>query len=186
MQVFFRVFSHYFSTAAFACGIFNGFRHRNKFVHQIVMTQGMHASSCNMIFMILVRRSFHAFPHRCIGLTVQTYFVLRSSTVRQVSLYLSRRSLQGIAAGIGISNFLRAFSIIRLNSPSSGSIKKRPSNLLALSSLGSRWPTFAFLCVSMHQTYASTLSGHTVSGLEVVCFLVNHSPNHSLSPSTFK
>ena len=43
-------------------------------------------------------------------------FVLCSSTVRQVSLYISRWSLQDIAAGIGTSNFLRAFFTVPLNS----------------------------------------------------------------------
>ena len=55
--------------------------------------------------------------------TIQAYFVLRSPIVRQVSLLLEKTEvLQGIAAGIGISNIIRAFIIIFLNSLSSGSM----------------------------------------------------------------
>ena len=39
---------------------------------------------------------------------MHAYFVLRVSEVRQVSLYFHSLILQGIAAGIGTSNFLRA------------------------------------------------------------------------------
>ena len=44
--------------------------------------------------------------------------------------------LQGIAAGIGTSNFLRAAVIVSLNSSSLGSIKNIPLNCLAFSSFG--------------------------------------------------
>ena len=44
--------------------------------------------------------------------------------------------LQGIAAGIGTSNFLRAAIIVSLNSSSFGSMKNIPLNCLALSGFG--------------------------------------------------
>ena len=54
--------------------------------------------------------------------TMQAYLVLHLFSTPQVSLYFSRRVLQGIAAGIGTSNFLRRlfhnileFLIIRIN-----------------------------------------------------------------------
>ena len=112
------------------------------------------------------------------GSTVQAYLVLRSSTVRQVSLYFSRSSLQGIAAGIGISNFLRAFSIIRLNSSSSGSIKKRPRNLLALSSFGFSIVHFCFAFRFTASDFCFHISNNTLSGLEVAYFLVSLSRDH--------
>ena len=59
------------------------------------------------------------------------------------------------AAGIGISNFLRAFFMISLHSSSSGSMKQIPRNFRALSSFGFVSPTFASLYVLMHQTYVS-------------------------------
>ena len=56
--------------------VFYCLRHRNKFLHHIVVTQWIHPFSCNMIFVILVRRSFHAFPHRFIGFNNTSAFCL--------------------------------------------------------------------------------------------------------------
>ena len=65
--------------------------------------------------------------------------------------------LQSIAAGIGTFNFVREAFIVSLNSSSFGSMKNIPLNCLALSRFGfSKAHFFAFLCVSLHQTYAST------------------------------
>ena len=99
-------------------------RHRNKFVNKIVVTQWINSFPCNMISMILVKRSFHALPRRFVGFNDACVFCLTIIQKRwQVSLYSSRLVLQGIAAGIGTSNFQRAFSIIPLNSSSAGSMK---------------------------------------------------------------
>ena len=68
--------------------------------------------------------------------------------------------LQSIAAGIGISNFLGAFFIKRLNSSPSG------SKNLALSSFGF---SISHFCFSLR---------FDVSGLEVVCFLVSLPPDN--------
>ena len=88
--------------------------------------------------------------------TIQAYFVLCCPTLPQVSLCWWSRILQGIASGIGVSHFLQPIFIIRLNSSSSDSIKKLPRKLLELSSLGFLMAHCCFLCVSMHQPYAST------------------------------
>ena len=186
-----------FSTAAFAAGIFIASGIGINFCTNFVVTQWIHAFSWDEVFMVLVLRPFHAYPHRFVGLnstsifrlvlsncatsspvlmklkstrhrwwhrnfqlstgiihdtlefphhqvqwnkflvivssasTIQAYFVLCSPTAQQVSLYGQRWSLQGIAAGIGISNFLRAFFIMRFNYSSSGSIKKIPRQLPA-------------------------------------------------------
>ena len=135
--------------------------------------------------MILMKRSFHAFPHVFIGFNNTSVFFQCSSTVRQVSLYLSRWSLQGIAAGIGISNFLRAFFNIRLNCSSSRLIKKIPRNLLAFSSFRL---SIAHVCFSFRFDASDIcfhISGHNVSGLEVVCFLVSLSPDHAYPSGGF-
>ena len=67
----------------------------------------------------------------------QAYLVLCPSMARQVSLLLRHNEvLQSIAAGIRISNFLRAFFTISLDSVSSRSMKWIPRNLLASSSFG--------------------------------------------------
>ena len=64
--------------------------------------------------------------------TIQAYFVLRFPILRWVSPLLFICILQGIAAGIGTSNFLRAAFIVSLNSSSFGSMKNIPLNCLAL------------------------------------------------------
>ena len=130
-----------------------------------------------MIFVIPLRYPFQSNPHRFVASTIQAYLVLRFPTLRQVSPRQFTGVLQSIAAGIGTSNFLRAFVMIGLNSSSSGSMKKIPLNRLALSSFGFSIAHFCFAFSSLHQTYAST-SGHTLSGPEVVRFLVSLSPDH--------
>ena len=113
------------------------------------------------------------FPKTAAGFSAATYWVLSSN-----------------ATGIGISNFLRAVFMVRLNSSSSGSIKKIPRR-------------FDQSDICFH------ISGHTLSGLDFVCFLVSLPPEHenpsgglsfnkmhlvknvhasdnSLSPSTFQ
>ena len=55
--------------------------------------------------------------------TMHAFFVLWVPEVLQVSLYFPPLVMQGIAAGIGSSNFLRAFFIVSLNSASAGSVK---------------------------------------------------------------
>ena len=116
--------------------------------------------------------------------------------------------LQGIAAGIGTSRFLRAAFIVSLNSSSFGS-KNIPLNCMALSSFGF---SIAHLCFAFFFAASDIhfhISGHTSSGREVFCFLVNlpldhvypsgglsfkrtnlvnpvHASDNSLSPSTFQ
>ena len=63
------MFSSFFllSTADFASGIFVTFKHGNFFVHKIAVTQWSHAFSCDVVFMVLVIRHFHAYPHWFVG-----------------------------------------------------------------------------------------------------------------------
>ena len=92
------------------------FRHRNNFVFWIVVVQRVDSFPCNRVpsARFLVDSS---------DSTMHAYYVLRASGVRQVSLYVPLMILQGIAAGIGTSNFLRAFLIVSLNSTSAGSMQ---------------------------------------------------------------
>ena len=94
--------SHAFSTAAFASGIFMASRHRNKFVHKIVVTQWSHAFSWGVVFMVLGLRPFQRILTDSSASTIQEYFVLRCPTVPQVSLCWWSWILQGVSAGIGI------------------------------------------------------------------------------------
>ena len=56
---------------------------------------------------------------------------------------------------------------------SSGSMKKIPRNLLAISSLGFSMIHFCFAFRFDASDICFNISGHTVSGLEVVCFIVS-------------
>ena len=81
--------------------------------------------------------------------------------------------LQIIAGAIDVSNFLRAFLMVSLNSLSSGSMKQIPHNFRAFS----RWSfscdhfCFSFSLARFPIDFQS--SGHRCSGLDVSCFLVN-------------
>ena len=86
--------------------------------------------------------------------------------------------LQGIAAGIGISNFSPAFFMMFLKSSPAGSMKKIPRNFLALSTFGFSIAQFCFALRFDASDISFHISGHTLSGLEVVCFLVSLSPDH--------
>ena len=93
--------------------------------------------------------------------------------LREVSSRQFTGVLQGIAAGIGISNFLRAFFMVCLNYSSFGSMKKIPRDLVALSSFGFSIAHFCFALLFDASDICSHISGHNLSGLEVVCFLVS-------------
>ena len=72
--------------------------------------------------------------------------------------------LQGIAAGIRTSNFLRAALIMSLNSSSSGSMKYIPFNCLALSRFGFSTVHFCFAFFLAASDVNFHISGHTSSG----------------------
>ena len=91
--------------------------HRNKHVCQIVTARR------DVIFVIPARQTFQSYPRSFVGIDITSIFVLCFPILRQVSPRRFTGVLQGIAAGIGISNFLRAFLMMCLNSSSSGSMK---------------------------------------------------------------
>ena len=89
-----------------------------KLVHKIALVQWIDSVPSKMVFMTFMKSSFHALSRRFVGCNdACTYFVLRVSRVRQVSLYVLPLILEGIAAGIGTSNFLRAFLKNLLRTP---------------------------------------------------------------------
>ena len=107
--------------------------------------------------------------------TIKAYFVLCSPIVRQVSLLLRHtEALQGIAAGIGMSNFLRAFFMVCLNSSSSVQRKRYHVTILHCRPLVSPRFDSSDICFYM--------SGHNLSGCEVDCFLVSLFPDHVYPP----
>ena len=93
---------------------FHCFRHRTKFVHQIVVTQWIHSFSCNMIFMILVRSSFHSNSHTFVSFNNTRMFRLVFSNCATGFPVRTTLKFLGITAGIGISNFLREFLVFKI------------------------------------------------------------------------
>ena len=150
-----------------------------------------------MIFVIPVRYTFQSFSHRFIGLF---FTILRQVSPRCFTRHCCwHRNFQ----------LLRAFFMKRLNYSSSGSMKKIPRNCLALSSFGFSIVHFCFALLFASSDICFHISGHSLAGLEVVCFLVSPPPDHvypsgglsfnkmnlvkpvhasdnSLSPSTFQ
>ena len=110
--------------------------------------------------------------------TTQAYFVLRFPILRWVSTLLFIGILQGIAAGIGTFNFPRATFTVSLSSLSFGSMKNIPLNSLALSSFSLSMAHLCFAFFFAASDICFHISGHTLSGLEVVCFLVSLHPDH--------
>ena len=75
------------------------------------MAQWIDSLCSDMIFVIPLWYHFQSHPHRFVGITTQAYFVLCIPILRWISPWLFIGVLQGIAAGIGTSNFQRAFSL---------------------------------------------------------------------------
>ena len=122
-------------------------RHRNKLAHQIVVTQWIHSFCCNVIFMISVRNSFQSDFQRFASFNNTSVFCLMfSNTAAGVPAALAYWSFtrHWCCHRNFHSNFPLAFFMIRMNSSSSGPIKKLPRNLLALSSFGFSMAHFWF------------------------------------------
>ena len=119
--------------------------------------------------MIPVRHTFRWYSHSFVGINNTSLFGhVFPKTAPGFSAAIFG-VLQGIAAGIGISNFPRKFSwfeffIFWFN-------EEDTSCLCRIFEL---WflDCPLLLCFWFHQT-CFHISGHTLSGLEVVCFLVN-------------
>ena len=147
-------------------------------MHKTLMSHRVHPFCSDMILMRFVSSSFLPWSRVSSASIIQAYFVLRLPMLRWVSPLLFIGILQGIAAGIGTSNVLRAALIVSLNSSPFGSIKNIPLNCLALSSFGF---SIAHLCFAFFfgaSDICVHISGHTLSRREVDCFLVSPHPDH--------
>ena len=89
------------------------------------------------------------------------------------------------AGATDVSNFLRAFLMVSLNSVSSGSMKWIPLNFLAFSiwSFSSDHFCFSFSLACFPIDFHN--SGHRWSGLDVSCFLVNLHPDQVYPSGAF-
>ena len=128
-----------------------------------------------MLLMIPVRKSFQLNSRGLVSFDNSSMFCL-AFPIPKVSSPQFIGVLQGIAAGIGISNFLRALFMVCLMFSSSGSMKKIPRNCPALSSFGFSMIQFCFALRFAASDKCFHISGHPVSGLEVVRFLVSVLP----------
>ena len=99
---------------------------------------------------------------------------------RTFSQYHSRfphRCSFGVWASEHLISYERLFMMF-LKSSSSGSMKNKPRTCLALSSFGFSIAHFCFTFRFDASDICFHISGHTLSGLEVVCFHVSLSPDH--------
>ena len=128
-----------------------------------------------MILMKLVKRSFHAFPRRLVDFKNANVFCLAHPFQRYKSrVYLSRWSLARHCSWHRNFQFstcslhdIFEFSIVTINEVNSTQF----SSIVELRFFDCA--TFAIPCVWTLPTCLSKISGHKVSGLEVVCFLVS-------------
>ena len=162
---YFLQFFPFFLHCCLCIWYFHGFRRRDKFVHKIVVNSylflrcGLHGSSSETLPCVSSKtRRLQQYKH-ILSCVVQ----LRHKFPRadEVEFY------KALLPASEFPTFYERFFIMSLNSSSSSSLKKIQRNLLALSFL----LFFAFRCIS----------GHTLSGLEVVCFLVSLSPGPCIS-----
>ena len=113
-----------------------------------------------MVLRALALRPFHAYPHRLADLNDTSIFRLVLS-----------KCAPGFPVLMKLSS--RRHCYWHRNFQLSTSIKNKPRNLLALSSFGFSMTHFWF-SLSFNASYMCFhISGHTLSGLEVVCFLVS-------------
>ena len=116
----FSNFSHSFSTACFCSRNFHGLRHRNTFVNQIVCCNEFSPfpaiwSSWFCGIECPIRSLVDSLASR---MHASFVWILLDAPLPQFFMIL-----QGIAGATDVSNFLRAFLMVSLNSLSSGSMK---------------------------------------------------------------
>ena len=99
--------------------------------------------------------------------------ILRQVSPRQCAVFYTALLLAS-----EFPTFYERFFMVCSNSSSSGSMKKIPRNCLALSSFGFSTAHFCFALLFAASDICIHISGHTLSGLEVVCFLVNLSQDN--------
>ena len=148
------------------------------------MSYRIHPFCSDVILMRLVSSSSKPWSRAFVGINNTSVFCRAFPNIAVgFSTALDRSFLQGIAVRFGASNFLRAAFIASLNSSSFGSIKNIPLNCLALSSFGFSIVHLCFAFCFAASDICFHISGHTLSGREVVCFLVRLHPDHVYPPS---
>ena len=164
----FLQFFPFFYHCCFCIWNFHCLRHRNEFVKKTVMIHRIHPFFSDMILMRFVSSSLQPWSRTFVGINNTSVFRLAFPILHWVSPLLFIGILQGIAAGIGTSNFLWAAFIVSLTSSSSGSMKYITLNCLALSSFGF---STAHLCFALLFA-ASDINFHMPHIIRTRSFLV--------------
>ena len=117
-----------------------------------------------VILMRFVSNSFWPWSRAFVGINNPSVLCLAFPNIAVgLSTALHRCFLQGIAAGIGTFNFLRAAFFVSLSSSSFGSIKNIPFSCLALSSFGFSINHLYFAFFFATSDINFSVSGHTLS-----------------------
>ena len=146
-------------------------------MNKTVMSYRIRPFCSDVILTSFLSSSFQPWSRAFVGINNTSVFCHAFPNIAVGSPLLFIGLLQGIAAGIGTPNFLRAAFIVNWNSSSFGSKKysSQLSGIVELWFLDSSSFFFAASDICFH------ISGQTLSGLEVVCFLVSLPPGPSVS-----
>ena len=147
-------------------------------MNKTVVSQRIHPFCSDVILMRCVSSSFSPWSRAFVGINITSVFCHAFLNISVVSPLPFIGILQNVAAGIGTSNFLRAAFFVSLNYSSFGSTKNILLNCLALSSFGFSKAHLCFAFFFAASDINSNISGHTLSGREVLCFLASLSPEH--------
>ena len=140
------------------------------------MPEWTHSFCSNVVFVIPVWHTFQSYSHRFVVIDNASLFGLAFPNTAAGSHAAICGVLQGSAAGIGISNFLRSFCMVF----KFFIICFNEEDVIF-------WNYRALVFSTAHSCFALLfdasdtcfhISGHTLSGLEVVCFLVSLDPKH--------
>ena len=89
----FSIFPHSFSTAAFASGIFMAWGTGINLCTRLQWLNELMPLPCDVVFMVLALRPFHAYPHRFIGLNnISIFRLVLSSCATGLSVLLKLKS----------------------------------------------------------------------------------------------
>ena len=158
--------------------VFPIFIHCRLRIWVFLMLEAIRPFCSDVILMRFVSSSFLPWSRAFVGINNTSVFCLAFPNIAGGSPLLFIGILQGIAAGIGTSNFLRAAFIVSLNSSPFGSTKNIPLNCLALSSFGFSTAHLCFAFFFAASGKISHISSHTSSRREVFCFLASLHPDH--------
>ena len=162
-------FFHFFHHCCLCIWNFRCLRHRNEFVNKTVMIHTIHPFFSDVILVRFVSFRRHQ-QHK------HTPFCVSQCCVGFLHCSVSF-FLQGLPAGIGTSNFLRAAFILSWNFSHFRFDEIYSSQLWALSSFGFSMAHFCFVFFFAGSDMCFHMSGHTSSWGKVLPVFFCHSRN---------